>query len=334
MTLAWAACGIFAVLDVIGLTLSRATFAPSNYYRTAVALAGLGAVYVMSVSVAWRSRRLGPEPSRLAHFVIQVAQGTQVLIRCAIFWIVLLFVSLTFMLLASTAGLPFQDSHLAALDQSLGFDWVAFLALTNSAPILSAVLVWAYHSAAPQLLALCLFLSFTNREERLAEFFSLLAVTWLATEILMALLPAAGAYAYYEPPKHLFDNFSSNAGMWHHQLLQYLRTEASPRLELSNVAGLITFPSFHTILAIITIYAVRGISYMFRPTLVLNLVVIVSTLPEGGHHLVDIVVGAAVAGAAILLVQRHRRTPCAYQFRRSDLAIRVTDDQTAETSGR
>ena len=67
--------------------------------------------------------------------------------------------------------------------------------------------------------------------------------------------------------------------------------------------GLVTFPSFHTSLAIITTYAVRGIRFVTLPVAILNGLVIVSTLPEGGHYLIDVIAGAIISIIAIVAIR-------------------------------
>jgi membrane-associated phospholipid phosphatase len=113
-------------------------------------------------------------------------------------------------------------------------------------------------------------------------------------------LPTAGAYSYYLPKPGSFSNFNAQAGMWHYELLNYFRGDSAPILDFEAIHGLIFFPSFHTILAVLTPYSVRHWKYLFAPAVILNVLVIISTLPEGGHHLIDVLAGAAIAAAAIV----------------------------------
>jgi len=185
----------------------------------------------------------------------------------------------------------------------LGFDWLGFLALTNSNRLVSWSLVAAYHSAFPQMVLLYLLLSFGRQEQQLAEFLSLFCTTFFITCFLMLLVPAAGAYAFYHPSRDAFDGFSQDAGMWHYEVFTMLRAEPKPVLKFEYMKGLVTFPSFHTALAIVTAYAARNIRLIAGPAVVLNGIVIVSTLPEGGHFLVDVLAGAMIAGVAIGLAR-------------------------------
>jgi membrane-associated phospholipid phosphatase len=67
--------------------------------------------------------------------------------------------------------------------------------------------------------------------------------------------------------------------------------------------GLVTFPSFHTTLGILIVYAVRDFKVLAIFVGALNAVMIVATMPEGGHHLVDVLAGAGVALASISTVR-------------------------------
>jgi membrane-associated phospholipid phosphatase len=202
-----------------------------------------------------------------------------------------------------------MDDNLARVDAALGFNWLSFLAAANSEPWLGTMLVAAYHSLGVQLPALGLILVTLRREERLLEFIGLFAFTFLLTAMGMALVPAAGAYAYFNPRPELFESFTRHAGMWHYAELMKLRSGEPFVFLADNVRGMVTFPSFHTVLGIIIAYALRGFRWLFAPVAILNAVMIVSTLPEGGHHLVDVLAGIAIALIGLTLVRTLERAP-------------------------
>jgi membrane-associated phospholipid phosphatase len=61
------------------------------------------------------------------------------------------------------------------------------------------------------------------------------------------------------------------------------------------VQGVATFPSFHAAGAIVYISAVRGIRFLFPFFIVINILMLISTMPIGGHHLADMLSGIALA---------------------------------------
>ena len=93
-----------------------------------------------------------------------------------------------------------------------------------------------------------------------------------------------------------------------------IRTGATTVIDFDapNSSCLVTFPSGHTILAVIMTYALRGSRWTLIPAIIVNGLMVVSTIPHGGHHLIDLVVGAAIAACAIFVVRlplgvrRHR----------------------------
>jgi membrane-associated phospholipid phosphatase len=296
MMLAWGVAVIFLVVDLIWFPLVRLTFASENILHllwTALAVVGVYA------AVGFVSYRLRADQSVVGGWMMRMVEGVGLLIRAGTVFIALGIVGGTFSYLTASLGLPLRDAELAAIDKAMGFDWPAFLAFANDTPAIGAILRTAYHSAGPQLLGLYLLLSLTRSRVRLAEFTAVLAVASLLTGLVVTFVPAEGAYAFYAPPSEMFTSFSPKAGMWHHDVLTSLRTSPAPVLGLAKTEGLVTFPSFHTTLAIIIAYAVRGVRYVFVPVCALNAVMIVATLPEGGHHLIDLIAGALVAVLAI-----------------------------------
>jgi membrane-associated phospholipid phosphatase len=290
---------VFLVIDLFWLPLSRLTFAPSNTLRlewNALAVAVLACVPVGIR--CW----LRADSSPAGRFTAAAAEGMSLLVYGAAFVIAMGILGMTFSYLSVSLALPLRDAE--AIDHALGFDWPEFLAVTNAHPIIAQMLRAAYRTSGPQLVLLLIFLSLTRRRNRLAEFLAIFAMSLVVTMMGMTLVPAEGAYAFFAPMPAQFSNFGPDSGMWHHATFIALRTQAAPVLDFADAQGLVTFPSFHTILAIITSYAVRDVRYLAVPTAALNLVVIVSTLPEGGHYLIDLIAGGLIAVFAIFVARR------------------------------
>jgi membrane-associated phospholipid phosphatase len=294
--IAWSAPATLLAADVVMLPYSRLTFAPSNVSHLLTAAVTVGVIISIMVAIRYRLRA---DTSAAGRFLTSWAERAGQLGSTAAFIVALGTTAVTFTYLATGLGWPLRDPDLAAADRALGFDWLAFLAWTNGNPLLVTMLRVAYHSAGMQLLLVLSILSLARQRIRLAEFLAVLSVVSMLTGAGMILIPAEGAFAYYKPPSEIFCNFSASSGMWHHSTLVALRTDPMPVLDFASAQGLVTFPSFHTALAIITTYAVRGWRLLFISVGLLNAVAIISTITEGGHYLVDIVAGALIAAASI-----------------------------------
>jgi hypothetical protein len=54
-------------------------------------------------------------------------------------------------------------------------------------------------------------------------------------------------------------------------------------IQLGQMQGLVTFPSFHTCFAITLAWCFRDVRWLFPIAILVNGAVLVSTLSEGGH---------------------------------------------------
>lgn len=203
------------------------------------------------------------------------------------------------------AARPLYDATFARLDAMLGFDWMHHLAQVKAWPGAGEFLTLAYASSLPQILLTLIVLAFCARYRSLRNFVLLFVGTLIVTLTLAAAFPAAGAYVYYAPPASMAVGFDPQNGIWHLAQFTGLRDGSMTTLDLTHISGMVTFPSFHTILAIITAWALRDVKYVALPAIALNALVILSTLAIGGHHLFDIIVGALIAVAGIILIEGH-----------------------------
>jgi membrane-associated phospholipid phosphatase len=290
----------FALADLLWMPFSTVTLDPRNFIelaKTAIVLAG---AYGIGRLVIFRLRSVD---GRAARIMRRVAVSLKAIAAAGALFIPLGFTSAVFMYLASATTRPLMDGTFADLDAAIGFDWVAFLALTNGAPAVAMSLVIAYHSLTPQVVLLFAGHSFRRQADRLFEFVALLAVSSAFTGPLMALMPAAGAYAYFRPTPDKYAAFTNDAGMWHYAELLRLRSGGEFHLIVAKSQGLVTFPSYHTVLGILVVYSLREFRWLAIPLALLNATMIVATLPEGGHHLTDVIVGVLIAAATIAIVR-------------------------------
>jgi membrane-associated phospholipid phosphatase len=289
----------FAIADALGIPHSRIVIAPGTASHFVTVMAVLGAA---AASAAIVQRRMRTKSTRFAAFLDAAAEGVVV-----VAWAGLLFTPLSlaagiFMYMAAAMGWPLGDATLAAIDRALGFDWPSVLRALDHHPLLATILSRVYHTTGPQIPIVFLVLGFAGRRERLLEYLALIGVSSLFTGAATALVPAVGAHAFFHPARDAFSHFTADAGMWHYEELMRLRSGRPFLYDVTRTQGLVTFPSYHAVLAIITSYAMRGVRHLALPVALLNAVVVVSTIPEGGHYLIDVLAGIVVAALSIPLV--------------------------------
>ena len=199
--------------------------------------------------------------------------------------------------LAATTALPLMDTALSRFDEVIGFDWVAWVSFVRSYPTLNSVLRTAYDSLMVQLLCSIAVFAALRVHGRNEELMLAACAAAILTTVMAALLPALGPWVHFGQGAL----FPSDTAYVAHVLA--LRQEAAPSFALNQLKGIVTFPSFHTTLALLFTYAHRGIGLTLPAFAVLNCVMLLSVPSEGGHHLADMLGGAAVAVAAVILVR-------------------------------
>jgi membrane-associated phospholipid phosphatase len=301
MAIVWACVLGCAVADAVWLPNSRLSLASSNWGSLLQAVAGCA---LAGAFVAVASRRLRSDESRPAIVLGKALHLTELLWRAGVPIGALLAAGGTMSYLMTSADLPLRDAELAFVDRVLGFDWLGFLNTTNSSPFLAELLTRVYQTIGPVAQLVVVWLALQRRGERLAELIAILSLSTVALCATMWLVPAAGAFAFYIPAPELFGNYAARGEMWlFARAFTMLRSGALSGIDLSALEGVVSFPSFHTMLGIMTIYAVRDTRWLMIPVLLLNGTMIVSTLTVGGHHLADVLAGAGLTFAAILVVR-------------------------------
>ncbi|RWM26164.1 phosphatase PAP2 family protein [Mesorhizobium sp.] len=308
---------LLGLVDLTWLSRSQVRFSPVNWRDIAgvalcICIAGL--IYWL---VSWRVRG---DKSQMGLVVRKASDFLGSLALAGGAFVPLLVGSTVLMHVASATDRPFADPTLAYIDERLGFHWPWFLSVTNH-QLIAPVLSFAYHSLGPQVPFVFLLNIARHRNDRLLEFITLMAMSSILAGGIMAFVPAEGAYAYFKPTADQFSHFTAHAGMWHYETLMALRSGAPFDLIMTNSSGLVTFPSYHTALGIMVVYALRDYRWLFWSVGCLNAVMIIATLPEGGHHLIDVLAGATVGLASIFV----GRMIGAYERRRAGSPENIGD---------
>src|SRR3546814_12195667 len=83
-----------------------------------------------------------------------------------------------------------------------------------------------------------------------------------------------------------------------------LRSGALRTLGSESLTGIITFPSFHAAAAVLLGWGFASFGRLGWPLVALNALMFVSAIVGGGHYLVDLIAGAAVALIGLWLAAR------------------------------
>ncbi|MFX1802761.1 phosphatase PAP2 family protein [Paraburkholderia sp. A1RO-5] len=197
---------------------------------------------------------------------------------------------------------PLVDSNLVRFDRALGFDWPGVYLWVKSHPHQQQILALAYESGLVQLLAVPTILGLSGRREDLSEFFLLLMLFAILLLITSTPFPATSAFVHFKVADPNTVSTVSDFAI--------LRDGTMRLFDLRNMQGLVSMPSFHTMLAVLFMYALRRIHWLFGLAIVLNATMIVSTPTQGGHYLVDVIAGLVLSVLTIqsVRVATRRRT--------------------------
>jgi PAP2 superfamily len=199
---------------------------------------------------------------------------------------------------------PLIDAALYAFDQRLGFDWPSLFNALMFTDLPKQVLVAAYNSSYLQVAVLTLALGFAGAAARLERFMLAYAAGGVITVALWSLYPSFGAAAYLHS-LGAASGLPDLAKIYSYvPLLAELQADPRADLDAAKMTGIVGAPSFHTVMSLLTVRAVMGLRLWFWPVALWNVAVLASVPVFGGHHLADMLAGAAVAGLAVVIAER------------------------------
>ena len=196
------------------------------------------------------------------------------------------------------------DAFWVKVDAMLGYSWPAFCAWFANYPWLADFLRLVY-SKAPLFLFMgyCVLAAYGNRERLHVSAYACLFAS-VITIAVWAVFPSAGASGYWtldpaidaivRPPVN-----SAYGAQLNHVIVNGVHAMAD-----LNVGGLIGFPSYHTVMAFVPVFAV----WPYRPLRMVALLILALSVPgilmHGGHNLADVIAGALITAVSWMIAVR------------------------------
>lgn len=282
----WIATGVLALGDLLlGLWLGFSLSWPM------LALPGGATLLACGLRVVYTTRRPDPRIAEMA--------------GAAAFLIVFTLALAIASYLLEALALPIQDDIFQRIDAAIGFDFLAHLAWLRQHPTFSLILSIAYLTSIGQVILLAFTLPLLGHFDRLRRFLILFAGTATTVIVLAALMPTLGTCGIYDLPDAVLPAFVDPQICFQHlDHLKGLRDGSLRHLPLDDIRGLVAFPSFHTALALVTLWAARPLRWIFPPLVVVNALLIFATPSNGSHYAADVLGGALIALAWIAIIRR------------------------------
>ena len=200
--------------------------------------------------------------------------------------------------LSATPALPLQDRFYSSVDQAMHFDLAGYTRLLCAHHIIIAVLQLDYSSLLIQISFTVLCLAHTRTEGRNAAFLACSMLSLFVTCIGSALLPALGPSLADNPSlQHTPDYVGEILAM---------RSGLPVTRAVEELQGIVCFPSYHTVLAVLIAWAHRNLP-TFWPVACVNALMLLAVPTVGNHYLADVLGGAAVSVVSIAAVGRLAR---------------------------
>lgn len=200
------------------------------------------------------------------------------------------------------------DVPLAALDRALGVDWPTMMIAMSRHPVVNALLQLAYISVLPQVALLVALLGWRGKYENIYALCLALTAGAAISISIWTLAPSFGAFSVYQLPTDVSRHMPLALDAQYAKDLISLLANGPGHISPTSAKGLIGFPSFHAAMAMIVVWYARELSTMRWFALALNIVVLVATPIQGGHHVVDVLAGFAVAAIAVIFADNLTRS--------------------------
>jgi hypothetical protein len=193
----------------------------------------------------------------------------------------------------------YADPTLARTDAALGFHWIAWYQVVANHRILQLLGIACYESI--YLTPAALLGWFALHGQRM-EAHRFLASFWLAavlTLTLFAMMPAVGplSFLWHRPIRYM-----PMSELWQPDLIPALRAHMIHTIDLGQLRGIVSAPSFHAAAATLYLRTAWRAGAMRWPLLGVVGSMLLATPVEGTHYLTDMILGAGVAVVAMALI--------------------------------
>lgn len=219
----------------------------------------------------------------------------------------MMFVGAALALLSTRTPAPMADRWLITVDRAMFFSAPKIVSMVNEGPPWFINLLQMAYARTGLFLFITLIASHIMGRRHIAW---RMILTWVLSLVIVLLIafvvPAFGCFRYVD--SHQASALPAEAGRYYWHALEAFRSDPQPILALNRVGAVVSFPSFHTICALIFAQAWRGVRIASPVAASVAAIIIVATIPMGGHYVADVLAGVAVWMLCTYAVARSLQT--------------------------
>jgi hypothetical protein len=237
-------------------------------------------------------------PVALAFFVLALAwyyrwRGVDKLKNLCVvaFWVLAVtnVATLPIFMVARRKG-ELQDALLAQMDHWIGLEVPDVLRAMEHFPHFKLLLDISYQCLLVMIFVALTVLVLCDKMDAVQEFFIACVVSVIISMPVFAAFQAVGPWHYYGYPADAEQQRTMQV---------FLALKTDRWIPFDPSVGLIAFPSFHTILAILCAVALWRIPYVRYFGILLACLIVISTVTTGWHYLVDVLAGQGIAAVSV-----------------------------------
>ncbi|MDZ7822712.1 MAG: phosphatase PAP2 family protein [Ahrensia sp.] len=188
------------------------------------------------------------------------------------------------------------DRTLVEIDaRYFGYNWQRWVIFIADYPTANTIMRTVYISSLPQLIIAVIYLGFTNQPRRLDIFMIASTTSALFAILIWSMFPSAGPAGYWDVPADIEAQAGIIVNTAYGAELYRIFAEGVTLISPKDALGLIGFPSYHTVMAILSCYAFFHSKWLRLPILLINLTMVPAILIHGGHNLSDMLAGLVLA---------------------------------------
>jgi hypothetical protein len=187
---------------------------------------------------------------------------------------------------------PLRDALFARMDRAMGISVPAIAAWVASHPSLNAISDRSYDTLYLLLPAAMLLPPLLGKRHAAEEFIVSNATAFLISFPLFTMLPAIGPW--------IGSQYSGNAPQ---RACEATVLALHGGSKTAAVVGIVCFPSFHVIWALLSARALWSLRYLRIVATGVACAVVISTVTTGWHYVADVIAGALVTVASLAVAQ-------------------------------
>jgi PAP2 superfamily len=201
--------------------------------------------------------------------------------------------------IASRSTVALADPSLARADHALGLEIPTVLHFMAFHPWAWSTLAFSYDLLFPFMVVAAIIPALRFRFSATKELIVAISFATVVGSLLFAFLPAVGPWVTYGfPPSPLQSQTQA--------LFLSLRTGSVHFIDFSE-PGVVCFPSFHVLLAVLSATALCSVKPLRIPAVLIAALISLSTLTTDWHYVVDAICGLILAAISILVSKAYTR---------------------------